>query len=74
MKSFLGINWRTTLTGLVETLIGAVMAVSVLPPETWLDKRKLALALLLIVLKTVRDALTKDAAVILDGKTRRPIK
>jgi hypothetical protein len=77
-EQVLGVNWRTTMAGLAETALAVIAAISILPEETWQDRRKLAIAIGLIVLKTIRDVVTKDAAVsgigTLDDPHRRPDK
>lgn len=63
LEKLVGVNFRTSLAGMVETGIIVATAILMLPAEIWNDWRAVSLAILAILSKTVKDFQTKDKAV-----------
>ena len=63
MTSLFGPNWRTSVSGMMETLCIIIIAVCSLPSEIWANPKVWMPAVGLLVAKTVKDFLTKDKAV-----------
>jgi hypothetical protein len=59
MQSALGLSWKTSVTGYIETICLIIMAVVVLPID-WSQPRAWIPAVLLVAAKTIKDSLTKD--------------
>jgi hypothetical protein len=63
IERIFGANWRTTISGLAATASAIIIALSVLPKETWQNPSVAIPAVLLVVAKTIQDFKTKDANV-----------
>lgn len=72
IEKLLGANWRTSLSGLSETFLMIVTGITIIPEETWQDRRKLSLAIAFVVAKSIKDFATKDARVAGIGTIQHP--
>lgn len=63
MEQWLGVNWRTKLAGLAETLGVLAVGLAVIPPEHWQHPRLWIPAVLAAIAKTMKDLNTKDKQV-----------
>ena len=63
MAKLFGPNWRTSLSGLAETICLIVIGLCVLPADVWQNPRVYLPAAGLIIAKTVKDWLTRDKGV-----------
>lgn len=55
-----GANWKTSVSGYIETACIIIIAMCALPSEVWMNPKVWIPAVALIVAKTVKDTLTKD--------------
>lgn len=60
MNNPLGANWKTSVSGYMETLCAIVIALCVLPADYWSNPRVWVPGSLLVIAKTIKDSLTKD--------------
>lgn len=60
MNNPFGANWKTSVSGYTETLCAIVIALCILPSETWKKSEVWIPAAALIIAKTVKDSITKD--------------
>jgi hypothetical protein len=58
--TFLGANWRTSVSGYLETVCVIVIALCALPTDVWTNPRVWIPATALVIAKTIKDTLTKD--------------
>lgn len=59
-----GANWRTSVSGYIETACLVIIALCALPTEYWANPRVWIPAVALIISKTIKDTLTKDKNVV----------
>lgn len=69
LVSVFGANWRTSISGITETICIIIMGLAVLPREVWQDPSVWLPAAALLVAKSFKDYITKDKEV--TGGTKR---
>lgn len=60
MTNIFGANWKTSISGYIETACVIVIALCALPSDIWMNPKVWIPAVALLIAKTIKDSLTKD--------------